>query len=66
MFYLLRWTQQYRDREMLSTVVLGFVSIGVVKFIVNYIKSYSEQKRVDKFLANYPEPWKGNVSLVHG
>ena len=62
MFYLLRWTQQYRDREMLSTVVLSFVSIGAVKFIVNYIKSYSERKRIDKFLANYPEPWKGNVS----
>ena len=51
---------------MLSSVVLSFAIIGAVKFIVNYIKSYSERKRIEKFLADHPEPWKGNVRFTQG
>ena len=33
--------------------------VVAIRLIVKYIKYYNEQKRISKFLDNYPEPFKG-------
>ena len=40
--------------------VIAVASIGALRLLVKLYRWHSEQARINEFLANHPEPWKGN------
>ena len=43
-------------------VVIAIASIGALRLLVKLYRWRSEQARINEFLANHPEPWKGKES----
>ena len=46
-------------------VAIGLISIGALRLLVNWARSRHEQAKINAFLGNYPEPFKGAVHSHH-
>ena len=44
--------------------VITVASIGALRLLVKLYRWHSEQARINEFLANHPEPWKGKGYAV--
>ena len=53
------WTENAR-----KTVAVSLAGLVACKLLVDYVKNYKNERKILKFLSNYPEPFSGESILT--